>query len=97
MIAGDFNGHSPQWGYNGCNDSGRAIEEICDSSNLCVIQDKDSTPTLLHRAHRTLSRPDLTILSSDLVNRSKTQVLDDVGSDHKPILTTINVAAKKSY
>ena len=89
IIAGDFNGHSPLWGYTDTNDTGRYIEELCASTNLLVMQDENSTPTLLHRAHNTLSRPDLTIVSADLDTATHVQVLPDVGSDHRPILTTI--------
>lgn len=84
VCAGDFNGHSPSWGYKDYNDTGREIEELCDTTNLTVLQDSNSPPTLLHRAHKTLSRPDLTICSSDL-EILEIQVIDDMGSDHRPI------------
>ena len=29
ILAGDFNGHSPQWGYSGYNRTGHIIEELC--------------------------------------------------------------------
>ena len=97
ILAGDFNGHSTQWGYARANKTGSSIEELCGSTNLVVLQDENSTPTLLHRAHNTLSRPDLTILSADLFNKQKTEVLDGIGSDHRPILTTIDNGTARSF
>ena len=97
IVAGDFNGSSPQWGYTRHNNSGKAIEELCESTNLTVLQDEHSTPTLFHRAHKTLHRPDLTILSSDLLHNHTVDVLDDIGSDHRPIFTTVFPAQKKQH
>ena len=94
IIAVDFNGHSPLWGYKDTDKTGRFIEDLCASSNLTIMQDENSPPTLLHRAHNTLSRPDLTIISSDLVQNSQVQVLADMGSDHRPMLTTISQQGK---
>ena len=89
LLAGDFNGHSPLWGYQQYNRTGKVIEDFCESSNFLVMQNSESPPTLLHRAHLSLSRPDLTICSSDLENSCRIYVLDDIGSDHLPILTKI--------
>ena len=89
ILAGDFNGHSPQWGYSDTNGTGKFLEELHGSTNLVITQSPTSTPTLLHRAHNTLSRPDLTIVSSDLDPHCKVQVMPDIGSDHRPIHTTV--------
>ena len=69
VLAGDFNGHSPQWGYPDLNNTGKVVEELCCSTNLCLVQDSSSPPTLMHRVHKTLHRPDLTLVSSDLLNK----------------------------
>ncbi|CAG5135410.1 unnamed protein product [Candidula unifasciata] len=97
LLVGDFNGHSPRWGYPDYNSTGKYIEDTCETTNLLVLQDTESTPTLLHRAHLSLSRPDLTICSSDLADASYPQVLDDIGSDHKPILTTVSTTPKLRF
>ena len=94
IIAGDFNGHSPQWGYTDHNNTGKFVEELCGATNLYVHQTPDTKETLLHRAHLTMHRPDLTILSADLENISQVKVLDDIGSDHRPILTSILTTEK---
>ena len=45
--------------------------------------------TFMSRANGGLSRPDLTIVSANLEPNTKTWVLDDVGSDHLPVLTRV--------
>ena len=50
ILAGDFNGHSPLWGYQDRNRTGANIEDLCQSTNLIRMQDENSTPTLLHKA-----------------------------------------------
>ena len=97
VIAGDFNGHSPQWGYQNYNNTGKAIEELSNTTNLCIVQNKLTTPTLFHRAHKTHSRPDLTMLSSDLLQTYKSEVLDSIGSDHRPILTMLTTPSQTIY
>ena len=89
IMAGDFNAHIPSLGYPSYNSRGREVEKLCNSSNLILQQNMDSQPTLLHRRHLTASRPDLTILSADLLENTTVTVLDDIGSDHLPILTSI--------
>ena len=42
VIAGDFNGHSPLWGYVDTDNTGKKIEELCNSTNLCLLQDENS-------------------------------------------------------
>ena len=91
IVAGDFNGHSPQWGYSDTNPTGQYLEELHHNTNLSIVQNTKSPPTLLHKAHKTLSRPDLTIISADLEPLCKVQVCSDLGSDHKPIMTTLEL------
>ena len=113
IIAGDFNGHSPLWGYTDHNSTGKFVEKLCGATNLYVHQTPETKETLLHRAHfffflelmptiniliiigiMTLHRPDLTILSADLENICQVEVLDDIGSDHRPILISIVTTGK---
>ena len=88
VLAGDFNGHSPLWGYTDRNQSGKNVEELCETTNLIRVQDENSKPTLLHKVHGTLHRPDLTLISADLDSYSS-EVLEDISSDHRPTLTTL--------
>ena len=95
ILAGDFNGHSPLWGYEDTNDTGRRIEELCSSTNLIVLQDENSPKTLLHKVHGTLHRPDLTLVSADLLNQTSEELLRDTSSDHRPILTKISILKRR--
>lgn len=89
ILAGDFNAHTPDLGYERYNNMGKEIEALCNERPLNLLQSKLTPPTCLHRRHGTTSRPDLTLISTDLLNNAKITVLDDIGSDHLPILTTI--------
>ena len=95
IIAGDFNAHIPSLGYKHYNARGVEVEAICNTSNLVLKQNKDTTPTLLHKAHGTTSRPDLTITSADITDRTTIKVMEDIGSDHRPVLTTISLNEAK--
>ena len=94
IVCGDFNSHSPRWGYRDLDDNGRYIEELVDSSNLILVQNKDTPATLLHRVHKTLHRPDLTMISADIRDSTTTLVTDDMGSDHKGIIIQIDTPPK---
>ena len=95
MLAGDFNGHSPLWGYADVDNTGKKLEELCNSTNLCLLQDENSPRTLLHRCHGTLHRPDLTLVSGDLENHCSEEILEDISSDHRPILTKISIIKRR--
>ena len=98
IIAGDFNGRSPSWGYNDQNPTGKFIEDFSNSTNLFRIQDCGTPPTHFHRAHKTLNRPDLTLVSADLMAKFTSEVKDGIGnSDHFPIVTKIETPTKKKY
>ena len=98
IVAGDFNGHSPEWGYENYNNTGKVIEDLCESTNLTVLQDENSPPTLLFKVNKKGYRPDLTMISSDLLNRHTVDVLGMVGnSDHRPILTSILLKKRKKF
>ena len=84
FILGDFNCHHPRWGSRGTSDPCR--EEVFDwviSSDLLPLNDPD-TPTLLHR-----SSPDISFAPSTLAFFCSWEVLQDLGSDHLPILLSI--------
>ena len=89
ILAGDTNGHSPIWGYEDSNPSGKYIEETINSTNLILLQDKQSKATLYHRPSGKTFRPDHTLISADLDEQCHIEVLEDLGSDHLPIFIAI--------
>ena len=79
--------------------TGRAIEELCETTNLTVLQDENSPPTQLFKVNKEEYRPDLTLVSSNLLNRHTVDVLDmKLGNgDHSPILLSIFTRKKKKF
>ena len=66
-------------------------EEVFDwviSSDLLPLNDPD-TPTLLHCSSGSRSSPDISFASSSLALSCSREVLQDLGSDHLPILLSI--------
>ena len=89
FILGDFNCHHPLWDSRGTSDPCR--EEVFDwviSSDLLPLNDPD-TPTLLHRSSGSCSSPDISFALSSLAFSCSWEVLQDLGSDHLPILLSI--------
>ena len=98
IIAGDFNGRSPSWGYNDQNPTGNFIETFCNTTNLFRMQDSDTPPTHFHRVHKTMNRPDLTLVSADLMAKTTAEVKDGIGSsDHLPIVIKIENPVKAKF
>ena len=84
FILGDFNCHHPLWDSRGTSDPrGEEVFDWVISSDLLPLNDPD-TPTLLHR-----SSPDLSFAPSTLAFSCSWKVLQDLGSDHLPILLSI--------
>ena len=95
IVAGDFNGHSPLWGYQDTNNTGKFVEELHETTNLILQQNSNTAPTLLHKASSTLSTPDLTMVSSDL--DPLYTLLPGMGSDHRPILINIQGTQEQNH
>ena len=95
ILAGDTNAHSPSWGYDDTNESGKYIEELNNSTNLILLQDNDSKPTLFHRPSGTSKKPDHTLISADIRDQCHWEILEDIGSDHLPILISIQIEKEK--
>ena len=58
-----------------------------------MLQDDKTTPTLFHRPSGKTYRPDHTMVSADISAQCCMEVLEDLGSDHLPIL--INIPTRK--
>ena len=84
FILGDFNCHHPLWDSKGTSDPrGEEVFDWVISSDLLLLNDPD-TPTLLHR-----SSPDISFAPSTLAFSCSWEVLQDLGSDHLPILLSV--------
>ena len=84
FILGDFNCHHPLWDSRGTSDPrGEEVFDWVISCDLLLLNDPD-TPTLLHR-----SSPDISFAPSTLAFSCSWEVLQDLGSDHLPVLLSI--------
>ena len=89
FILGDFNCHHPLWDSKGTSDPhGEEVFDWVISSDLLPLNDPD-TPTLLHRSSGSRSSPDISFALSTLALSCSWEVLQDLGSDHLPILLSI--------
>ena len=89
FILGDFNCHHPLWDSIGISDPrGEEVFDWVISSDVLPLNDPDA-PTLLHRSSGSRSSPDISFAPSSLALSCSWEVLQDLGSDHLPILLTI--------
>ena len=89
FILGDFNCHHPLWDSRVTSDlCGEEVFDWVISSDLLPLNDHD-TPTLLHRSSGSRSSPDISFAPSTLAFSCSWEVLQDLGSDHLPILLSV--------
>ena len=95
IIVGDFNGHSPNWGYDTLDNTGEEIEDWLIDNQLVLINQPDDKPSYYSRAWKKTSTPDLVMATED-VQKQITRIVNDQlgGSDHLPI--TLHVTDKKT-
>ena len=90
LVVGDFNGHSPSWGYKDLNTRGEEIEDWMLENRLILINLPDDPPTCYSRAWKTKSTPDLAMGTGDMHKLTTRTVNKQLGgSDHLPITLTI--------
>ena len=89
FILGDFNCPHPLWDSRGTSDPrGNEVFDWVISSDLLPFNDPD-TPTLLHRSSGSRSSPDISFVPSTLAFSCCWKMLQDLGSEHLPILLSI--------
>ena len=89
FILGDFNCHHPLWDSRGSSDPcGEELFDWVISSDLLPLNDPD-TSTLLHCSSGSRSSSDIFFAPSSLALSCSWEVLQDLGSDHLPILLSI--------
>ena len=80
---------SPLWDSRVTSDPrGEEVFDWVISSDLLPLNDPD-TPTLLHRSSGSRSSPDISFAPSTLAFSCSWEVLQNLGSDHLPILLSI--------
>ena len=95
LVLGDFNSHSPSWGYSDLDGKGEDLEDWMLEKHLVLINKPDDPPTCYSRAWRTTSTPDLAIATDDIAGHCKRTVEPQLGgSDHKPITIELQNQAR---
>ena len=90
LVLGDFNGHSPSWGYNDLDTKGEEIEDWQIINNLQLVQNHNDEPTFYSRAWKSTSTPDQAMATTDISRHACRTVMPPLAtSDHKPIIITI--------
>ena len=92
FILGHFNCCHPLLDSRGTSDSrGEEVFDWVISSDLLPLNDPD-TPTLLHPSSGSRSSPDISFAPSSLAFSCSWEVLQDLGSDHLPILLYLSLS-----
>jgi len=90
IVVGDFNSHSPSWGYKDLDAKGEEVEDWMISNSLVLLNRPDDTPTFYSRVWRTTSTPDLAVATDNIQKITNREVCAQLGgSDHKPVILTI--------
>ena len=80
---------SPLWDSRGTSDPrGEEVFNWVISSDLLPLNDPD-IPTLLYRSSGSRSTPDISFAPSSLAFSCSWEVIQDLGSDHLPILLSV--------
>ena len=89
VITGDFNSHSPSWGYGQVNSKGEEVENWITENRLIPIIKPDDPDTFYSRTWRTTT-PDLAIATDDIQGIAEREVSSQLGdSDHRPVIVSI--------
>ena len=90
MILGDTNAHSQLWDDNWskpeADERGRIIENWCATNNMSPIN--DGKPTRRCRKSGKGTAPDQAFVHASKLDRFTWEVVDDLSSDHSPIIIT---------
>ena len=90
MIIGDFNSHSPSWGYPTIDDKGEDLEAWMVDKGLILITRPNDPTTSTSIPWRTTSTPDPAMATDDIHKLCSRTICTQLGgSDHKPIILDI--------
>ena len=74
MVVGDFNSHSPSWGYPNLDAKGEEVEHWIVSNRLVLINAPTDPPTFYSRVWKTTSTPDIAIVTDNIQKIAKREV-----------------------
>ena len=88
IILGDVNAHNELWNINDASDSrGKAIVDWMMGKNMVCCNNGEATH--FNRGTGTTSTPDITIAHPSLLDSIEWKVVNDLNSDHFPIIISI--------
>ena len=88
LILGDFNAHHSAWYSSSTDTSGTLLENVVSGSNFGIIN-WDSPTRLPGNANP--SSPDVSLASVSLITSTNWQTKTNLGSDHLPILISLQM------
>ena len=95
IIVGDLNAHHTNWDpFTQNNTFGNLLSDYITDNNTMTVATTPGLPTYTSRTGNT-STLDLTICSNNILYAIETNSLADHGSDHLPVLTTVNLIPEK--
>ncbi|VDN97294.1 unnamed protein product [Rodentolepis nana] len=95
VVLGDFNAHSTRWGSKNIKIAGKEIVDFLNSNSLELIYSNEEPATYLYY-NGTRTTPDLHLASTDISEHTHSKIIDDPGSDHKPVIACIMPSAAKA-
>ncbi|GFW63434.1 hypothetical protein TNCV_401001 [Trichonephila clavipes] len=87
LLVGDLNAKHSSWGSVINNKRGVELHNLMDDSAHLALN--DGSPTYSSHSYHTEEALDVSIVSSDIFPFFKWTVLQDIGSDHLPILVEL--------
>ena len=84
IAVGDFNSHSPSWGYRNLNGKGEEVEDWIVTNRLVLINRPDDLPSFYSRVWHTTSSPDLAVATDGIQKITERQVCAQLG-DSDPL------------
>src|SRR6476469_515245 len=90
VITGDFNAHSNQWHSPITDHEGDHIASIIQSSSYSILN-RNSHTRIPPNQNQQPTSPDITTISSNLLNKTQWETKTALHSDHLPILITITI------
>ncbi|GFS73697.1 hypothetical protein NPIL_379881 [Nephila pilipes] len=79
FILGDFYAASPNWGYKNRNQMGQTVKDFTDSNTM---YDPEDPNTFIH-CSGSLINPDLTLVTTNIVDQCIKTDIGDPGSGHR--------------
>jgi len=95
-MIGDFNAHFPKWGYKDTNAAWKEMEDLLNTSIMELIYN-DTYPCTYEYHHFTGAQTtsDLLLVSSDISANTNRIILDDLGSENKPVIAKISLTRQQ--